>query len=74
MSVNKRKKGHLDNPDTLDPNEEDDEENLCGMEQCIEELAAEEEIRILEDTIAPIEDEVINDGQTDVARNDDNNN
>ena len=74
MSVNKRKKGHLDNPDTLDPNEEDDEENLCDMEQCIEQLAAEEEIRILEDTVAPIEDEVVNDGQTDVPPNDGNNN
>ena len=60
LAASKRKNGDLNSPDidTVDdalPIAEEDED-LCDMEQCLEDMQADEEMMLLQDSLAPIAD------------------
>ena len=64
LAASKRKNGYLNSPDidTVDdalPNAEEDED-LCDMEQCLEDMQADEEMMLLQDSLAPIADNPTN--------------
>ena len=64
LAASKRKNGDLNSPDidTVDdalPIAEEDED-LCDMEQCLEDMQVDEEMMLLQDSLAPIADNPTN--------------
>ena len=64
LAASKRKDGDLNSPDinTVDdalPTAEEDED-LCDMEQCLEDMQVDEEMMLLQDSLAPIANDPTN--------------